>query len=56
MAYRAIQCGANGVDMGRNIFQSEDPKAMIQAVGAVVHNNETPEKALQMFNDLKNQG
>ncbi|MBU2515633.1 3-hydroxy-5-phosphonooxypentane-2,4-dione thiolase [bacterium] len=56
MAYNAIQKGANGVDMGRNIFQSESPKAMIQAVGAVVHNNETPEKAFQMYNDLKNQG
>jgi len=55
MAYKAIQQGANGVDMGRNIFQSEAPKAMIQAVGAVVHRNETPEKAFQMYNDLKNQ-
>ncbi len=56
MAYKAIQQGANGVDMGRNIFQSEAPKAMIQAVRAVVHDNETPEKAFQMYNDLKNQG
>lgn len=55
MAYNAIQKGANGVDMGRNIFQSEAPKAMIQAVGAVVHNNETPEKAFQLYNDLKSQ-
>ncbi|NQU65619.1 MAG: 3-hydroxy-5-phosphonooxypentane-2,4-dione thiolase [SAR324 cluster bacterium] len=55
MAYNAIQKGANGVDMGRNIFQSEAPQAMIQAVGAVVHHNETPEKAFQMFNDLKSQ-
>jgi 3-hydroxy-5-phosphonooxypentane-2,4-dione thiolase len=55
MAYNAIQKGANGVDMGRNIFQSESPEAMIQAVGAVVHNNETPDKAFQMYNDLKNQ-
>ena len=55
MAYKAIQEGANGVDMGRNIFQSEAPEAMIQAVRAVVHENETPEKAFQMYNDLKNQ-
>ncbi|MCK4619860.1 MAG: 3-hydroxy-5-phosphonooxypentane-2,4-dione thiolase, partial [Desulfobacterales bacterium] len=33
MAYRAVQEGASGVDMGRNIFQSESPIAMIQAVG-----------------------
>ncbi len=39
MAYNAVQQGAAGVDMGRNIFQSEDPKAMITAVDAVVHKN-----------------
>jgi len=55
MAYRAIQEGASGVDMGRNIFQSESPIAMIQAVGAVVHDNETPEKAFDLYNTLKNQ-
>ena len=54
MAYNAIQQGANGVDMGRNIFQSESPTAMIQAVSAVVHDHETPEKAFQLYNDLKN--
>ena len=53
MAYNAVQQGASGVDMGRNIFQSESPTAMIQAVSAVVHDNETPEKAFQMYNDLK---
>ena len=53
MAYRAIDQGAAGVDMGRNIFQSDSPVAMIQAVGAVVHRNETPDKAHQMYRDLK---
>jgi 3-hydroxy-5-phosphonooxypentane-2,4-dione thiolase len=53
MAYQAIDQGAAGVDMGRNIFQSEDPVAMIQAVGAVVHRNEKPEKAMQIYKDLK---
>jgi 3-hydroxy-5-phosphonooxypentane-2,4-dione thiolase len=53
MAYKAIDQGAAGVDMGRNIFQSEDPVAMIQAVGAVVHKKETPQKALQLFQQLK---
>ena len=33
MAYRAVREGAAGVDMGRNIFQSDAPAAMIQAVG-----------------------
>ncbi len=37
MAYRAVSEGATGVDMGRNIFQSNAPAAMIQAVGKVVH-------------------
>ena len=55
MAYNAVQHGASGVDMGRNIFQSEDPIAMIQAVRAVVHDNETPEKAFDLYNTLKNQ-
>ena len=52
LAYRAIQSGASGVDMGRNVFQSEKPAAMIQAVGAVVHKGLKPADAFQMFNDL----
>ncbi len=55
MAYNAVQQGASGVDMGRNIFQSENPVAMIQAVKAVVHDNETPQKAFDLYNTLKNQ-
>jgi putative autoinducer-2 (AI-2) aldolase len=55
MAYNAVQQGASGVDMGRNIFQSEDPVAMIQAVKAVVHDDESPAKAYDLYNTLKNQ-
>ena len=55
MASRAIQEGAAGVDMGRNIFQSDAPVAMIQAVRKVVHENESPEKALDLYETLKNQ-
>lgn len=54
MAYRAIQEGAAGVDMGRNVFQCEAPQAMIQAVRAVVHEQEPPEKALQLYQSLRN--
>ncbi len=54
MAYRAIQEGAAGVDMGRNIFQSEAPIAMLQAVRAVVHHNETPKKAFDLYKTIKN--
>src|SRR6516162_1925769 len=42
MAYNAVQQGAGGVDMGRNIFQSDAPQAMISAVHAVVHKNLKP--------------
>ena len=52
LAYKAIQSGASGVDMGRNVFQSEKPTAMIQAVGAVVHKDMKPAEAFQMFKDL----
>ncbi len=55
MAYEAIDQGAAGVDMGRNIFQSEDPVAMIQAVGAVVHRMEKPQQAFQLYQQLKEQ-
>jgi putative autoinducer-2 (AI-2) aldolase len=53
MAANAVGDGASGVDMGRNIFQSEDPVAMIQAVRSVVHENNPPDKAYQMYQDLK---
>ena len=53
MAQNAVREGATGVDMGRNIFQSEDPRAMIQAVRAVVHDNMSAGKALEMYEDLK---
>ncbi len=56
MAYNAIQAGAVGVDMGRNIFQSEAPEAMIQAVRVVVHEKYSAEEAYQKFEELKGQG
>jgi len=54
MAHNAVQGGAAGVDMGRNIFQSDAPVAMIQAVRAVVHKNMKPEHALDLYQTLKN--
>ncbi len=53
LCYNAINEGALGVDMGRNVFQSDAPAAMIQAVSAVVHDGLTPQQGLEMFNDLK---
>ncbi|KJU82216.1 autoinducer 2 aldolase [Candidatus Magnetobacterium bavaricum] len=54
MSYNAVQQGACGVDMGRNIFQSDDPIAMIQAVRKVVHEGVTPEEAYEFYNNNKN--
>jgi len=53
MAYEAIDQGAAGVDMGRNIFQCDAPIAMIQAVRAVVHDQEKPDKAYELYLSLK---
>ena len=52
IAYRAVQEGAAGVDMGRNIFQSDSPPAMIQAVAKVVHEEARPEEAYELFQEL----
>ena len=53
MAYNAVQQGASGVDMGRNIFQSDAPIAMLQAVSKVVHENMKPQDALELYRTLK---
>ncbi|MDA9116872.1 3-hydroxy-5-phosphonooxypentane-2,4-dione thiolase [Pontimonas sp.] len=52
MAERSIASGAAGVDMGRNIFQSSHPIAMIQAVRAVVHESMSAKDAFALFSDL----
>ena len=54
MASKAIQEGASGVDMGRNVFQAEHPVAMIQAIRAVVHDRRTPKDAFELYKTLKN--
>jgi putative autoinducer-2 (AI-2) aldolase len=56
MAYNAVQQGAAGVDMGRNIFQADDPTAMISAVRKVVHENMKPADALNLYQSLKGKG
>jgi 3-hydroxy-5-phosphonooxypentane-2,4-dione thiolase len=55
MAYRAIQEGAAGVDMGRNVFQADAPIAMLKAVRGVVHDGLKPEDALALYNAVKNE-
>ena len=54
MAYKAIDQGAAGVDMGRNIFQSDSPLGMMKAVKAIVHGKEKPEKAYDLYQTIKN--
>ena len=55
LAHHAIDQGAAGVDMGRNVFQADAPAAMIQAVCAVVHEGLKPTDALDLYETLKNQ-
>jgi putative autoinducer-2 (AI-2) aldolase len=53
MAHRAISQGAAGVDMGRNIFQSDHPIAMLKAVGRVVHEQLAPADAYEFFREQR---
>lgn len=54
MAWKALDQGAAGVDMGRNIFQRQDPMAMIKAVRGVVHDGLTAAQAHQLYLDESN--
>lgn len=51
LAYRAISDGARGVDMGRNIFQAENPTAMCQALSKIVHDGLTGKEAAEFYSD-----
>jgi len=53
LAYKAIQAGAAGVDMGRNVFQSAKPLAMMKAIAGVVHKGLTAKEAFELYNDAK---
>src|SRR3989454_8875255 len=53
LTYDAIQAGAAGVDMGRNIWQSDHPVAMIKTVKAIVHQNVTVKEAHEIFKKIK---
>jgi len=53
LAFDAVSRGATGVDMGRNIFQSKNPVAMIKAVRAIVHENASVDDAYSLYNSLK---
>jgi len=51
LAYRAISDGASGVDMGRNVFQSDCPEGMIRAIRAVVQDGKSPDEAFEIYRD-----
>jgi putative autoinducer-2 (AI-2) aldolase len=53
LAHHAVQAGARGVDMGRNIFQSDCPVGMIRAVRAVVQENATVAEAFEIYREVK---
>ena len=52
LTYKSISAGAIGVDMGRNIWQSDHPVAMIKAVRKVVHEDATAKEAYDFFTKL----
>ncbi|HCD36848.1 3-hydroxy-5-phosphonooxypentane-2,4-dione thiolase [Chlorobium phaeovibrioides] len=56
MSWKAIQEGASGVDMGRNIFQSDAPLAMMKAVNKVVHEGLNPSEAYEYFSSIRADG
>ena len=53
LAYNAVQAGAVGVDMGRNIFQSDSPVGMIKAVRAIVHRKASVDDAFDIYQSSK---
>ncbi len=53
LAANAVQGGAVGVDMGRNIFQSDSPVGMIRAVRAIVHEKASVEQAARIYESTK---
>lgn len=52
LTFNAIKSGAVGVDMGRNIWQSEHPVSMIKAVRAIVHSNQNVDQAFKLYKKL----
>ena len=51
MAYKSMQCGARGLDMGRNIFQSPHSVEMAKAIRKIVHEGATDKEAFEFYQD-----
>jgi putative autoinducer-2 (AI-2) aldolase len=47
----AVSRGAVGVDMGRNIFQSDNPAGMVRAVRSIVHEGASVTEALHLYEE-----
>ncbi len=52
IAYEAISAGAKGVDMGRNIWQSEHPVATMRGIRSVVHEGATADEAGKLYDSI----
>jgi DhnA-type fructose-1,6-bisphosphate aldolase and related enzymes len=53
LAYNALQAGAAGIDFGRNVFQHPNPVGMIKALRGIIHENMTPNEALELLRPEK---
>jgi 3-hydroxy-5-phosphonooxypentane-2,4-dione thiolase len=51
LAFNALNEGAVGVDMGRNIWQNNNPVGMLKAIRAIVHENATVREAESIYNN-----
>lgn len=47
--WNAVQAGAVGVAIGRNIFQADDPAAMVAALRSILHEGAGPTAALEIY-------
>jgi len=51
--YDGLQKGSIGVNLGRNVWQSDYPVAMIRAIRSIIHENATPREAQELFEKIK---
>jgi putative autoinducer-2 (AI-2) aldolase len=51
--YDGLQKGAIGVNLGRNIWQTEHPVAAMRAIRAIIHEGYTPKEAQDLFEQVK---
>src|SRR3990170_7244397 len=54
--YDGLQKGAIGVNLGRNIWQTEHPVAAMRAIRAIIHEGFTPKEAQDIYDSVKREG